>query len=215
MRGHIYAATGASLLTLAVMSSQTAVAADCPADHDKLEKALKASVKPSGGPTNGGLDNNEWAALVTPRRRHLRGCLQRRQARRPMARQPRDRGREGQHGERAEPQWICAFHRQPLRRRATGRLPVWTGLERPAQSGRSLFRRSNAVWLRFRPVRRQIPWRRDHVRRRACPLRRQERRRRPRRQRRQLLRRSQHRLARASGAGIGQGAGRRGSGPQR
>ena len=40
-------------------------AADCPADHDKLEKALKASVKPSGGPSNGGLDNNEWAALVT------------------------------------------------------------------------------------------------------------------------------------------------------
>ena len=35
-----------------------------PADHDKLEKALKASVKPSGGPTNGGLDNNEWAAVV-------------------------------------------------------------------------------------------------------------------------------------------------------
>ena len=41
-----------------------AFAADCPADHDRLEKALKASVKPSGGPGNGGLDNNEWAALV-------------------------------------------------------------------------------------------------------------------------------------------------------
>ena len=65
MWGHIYSAIGASLLTLAAISSQTAAAADCPADHDKLEKALKASVKPSGGPTNGGLDNNEWAALVT------------------------------------------------------------------------------------------------------------------------------------------------------
>jgi uncharacterized protein GlcG (DUF336 family) len=65
MLSPIYAAFSASLATLAVASSQTAVAADCPADHDKLEKALKASVKSSGGPTNGGLDNNEWAALVT------------------------------------------------------------------------------------------------------------------------------------------------------
>ena len=65
MRGHIYAAICAGLLTLGAASYRTAAAADCPADHDKLEKALKASVKPSGGPTNGGLDNNEWAALVT------------------------------------------------------------------------------------------------------------------------------------------------------
>jgi Haem-degrading len=42
----------------------TARAADCPADHAKLLQALRASVKPSGGPSNGGLDNNEWAALV-------------------------------------------------------------------------------------------------------------------------------------------------------
>jgi uncharacterized protein GlcG (DUF336 family) len=61
----ICAAFTAGLATLAVGNSQTAFAADCPADHDKLEKALKASVKASGGPTNGGLDNNEWAALVT------------------------------------------------------------------------------------------------------------------------------------------------------
>jgi hypothetical protein len=27
-------------------------------------KALQSSVKPSGGPSNGGLDNNEWAAIV-------------------------------------------------------------------------------------------------------------------------------------------------------
>ncbi|MGC1298768.1 MAG: heme-binding protein [Alloacidobacterium sp.] len=65
MRCPIHAALGAGLVTLAVASSQAAVAANCPADHDKLEKALKASVKPSGGPTNGGLDNNEWAALVS------------------------------------------------------------------------------------------------------------------------------------------------------
>jgi Haem-degrading len=43
----------------------TAVAAaPCPVNHDQLTKALKASVKPSGGPGNGGLDNNEWAAAV-------------------------------------------------------------------------------------------------------------------------------------------------------
>ncbi|HVV64988.1 MAG TPA: heme-binding protein [Rhizomicrobium sp.] len=36
----------------------------CPADFDQLSKALKASVKASGGPTNGGLDNNMWAAIV-------------------------------------------------------------------------------------------------------------------------------------------------------
>src|ERR1700760_694502 len=54
-------AIGGAFLTLAPVA---APAADCPADHDTLEKALKASVKPSGGPSNGGLDNNEWAALV-------------------------------------------------------------------------------------------------------------------------------------------------------
>jgi uncharacterized protein GlcG (DUF336 family) len=33
-------------------------------DHVTLHHALKTSVKPSGGPTNGGLDNNMWAAVV-------------------------------------------------------------------------------------------------------------------------------------------------------
>jgi len=61
----IFLAFGAGLVTLAIASPQSAAAANCPADHAKLEKALKASVKPSGGPSNGGLDNNEWAALVT------------------------------------------------------------------------------------------------------------------------------------------------------
>ena len=65
MRAHIHATIGSTFLMLVVAAAQTAFAADCPADHDKLEKALKASVKPSGGPANGGLDNNEWAALVT------------------------------------------------------------------------------------------------------------------------------------------------------
>jgi uncharacterized protein GlcG (DUF336 family) len=36
----------------------------CPVTHDQLAQALKQSVKPAGGPGNGGLDNNEWAAVV-------------------------------------------------------------------------------------------------------------------------------------------------------
>jgi uncharacterized protein GlcG (DUF336 family) len=33
-------------------------------DHGTLLEALKANVKPSGGPSNGGLDNHMWAAVV-------------------------------------------------------------------------------------------------------------------------------------------------------
>jgi uncharacterized protein GlcG (DUF336 family) len=33
-------------------------------DHDSLAEALRASVKPSGGPGNGGLDNHMWAAVI-------------------------------------------------------------------------------------------------------------------------------------------------------
>lgn len=47
-----------------VISTSAAHGAACPADHAKLTQALKASVKPSGGPSNGGLDNNMWGAVV-------------------------------------------------------------------------------------------------------------------------------------------------------
>src|ERR1700743_14958 len=47
-----------------VASANVAHAAGCPIDHTKLTQALKASVKPSGGPSNGGLDNNMWGAVV-------------------------------------------------------------------------------------------------------------------------------------------------------
>jgi uncharacterized protein GlcG (DUF336 family) len=33
-------------------------------DHATLRRALKASIKPCGGPSNGGLDNHMWAAVV-------------------------------------------------------------------------------------------------------------------------------------------------------
>jgi len=39
-------------------------AASCPVTFDQLRAALKESVKPTGGPSNGGLDNNEWASVV-------------------------------------------------------------------------------------------------------------------------------------------------------
>lgn len=42
----------------------SAGAPSCPVDHDRLADILKKSVKPAGGPSNGGLDNNEWVAVV-------------------------------------------------------------------------------------------------------------------------------------------------------
>jgi len=39
-------------------------AATGPVTHARLLAALKASVKPAGGPSNGGLDNHMWAAVV-------------------------------------------------------------------------------------------------------------------------------------------------------
>jgi uncharacterized protein GlcG (DUF336 family) len=45
--------------------SQAYAAGACPASYDQLNAAPKASVKASGGPSNGGLDNNMWATLVT------------------------------------------------------------------------------------------------------------------------------------------------------
>jgi hypothetical protein len=40
-------------------------APNCPVTHERLVDALRKSVKPSGGPDNGGLENNEWAAIVS------------------------------------------------------------------------------------------------------------------------------------------------------
>ena len=46
------------------LPAQAASAQNCPVSHDQLVDALKKSVKPSGGPSNGGFDNNEWASVV-------------------------------------------------------------------------------------------------------------------------------------------------------
>jgi uncharacterized protein GlcG (DUF336 family) len=60
---HWILAAGILILSLAKHGPSEA-AAKCPLNYDQLTKALKASVKPAGGPSNGGLDNNMWAAVV-------------------------------------------------------------------------------------------------------------------------------------------------------
>jgi uncharacterized protein GlcG (DUF336 family) len=45
-------------------STTSASPDDCPIPYGSLVDQLKKSVKASGGPSNGGLDNNEWAAVV-------------------------------------------------------------------------------------------------------------------------------------------------------
>jgi uncharacterized protein GlcG (DUF336 family) len=63
MFGQIRLATIIALLAVMALPS-LAAAQNCPVTHDQLTQALRASVKPTGGPGNGGLDNNEWAAVV-------------------------------------------------------------------------------------------------------------------------------------------------------
>ena len=41
-----------------------ASAAECLVGAEKLNDALKANVKASGGPSNGGFDSNEWAVVI-------------------------------------------------------------------------------------------------------------------------------------------------------
>lgn len=51
-------------LLLPSLCAPAAAQSACPVDHDRLLAALKASVKPAGGPGNGGFETNEWAAVV-------------------------------------------------------------------------------------------------------------------------------------------------------
>lgn len=45
-------------------SASHAAPTNCPLDHGRLVELLRKSVKASGGPTNGGFDNNEWSVIV-------------------------------------------------------------------------------------------------------------------------------------------------------
>ncbi len=49
----------------ALFPTATQAQVSCPVSHDQLADALKKSVKASGGPSNGGYDNHEWAAIVS------------------------------------------------------------------------------------------------------------------------------------------------------
>ena len=54
----------ATVLLAGTLGVAQGAAADCPIPHDQLVKALKASVKASGGPANGGFDAHMWASVV-------------------------------------------------------------------------------------------------------------------------------------------------------
>jgi uncharacterized protein GlcG (DUF336 family) len=58
------AAVFAACASLTQLTPPAEAQENCPLTHDKLVDALKKSVKPTGGPSNGGFDNNEWAAVV-------------------------------------------------------------------------------------------------------------------------------------------------------
>ncbi len=56
--------TGGLALLAVLLSSQYARAANCLVKESELKRVLQQSVEPSGGPSNGGFDNNEWAVVV-------------------------------------------------------------------------------------------------------------------------------------------------------
>jgi uncharacterized protein GlcG (DUF336 family) len=62
--GCILASLVACAALLAPAAAYSAQPKKCPVSHEKLVKALKESVQTSGGPGNGGLPVNEWAAVV-------------------------------------------------------------------------------------------------------------------------------------------------------
>jgi len=66
MRERSFAKVTSSFVALIAITLVTDAvqAADCPITQDQLSQALRASVKPSGGPANGGFDNHEWASVV-------------------------------------------------------------------------------------------------------------------------------------------------------
>jgi uncharacterized protein GlcG (DUF336 family) len=61
---HIGACALAAIAFVSAPVQPASAAAKCPVTYDQLTRALKGSVRASGGPSNGGLDNNEWAAVV-------------------------------------------------------------------------------------------------------------------------------------------------------
>jgi uncharacterized protein GlcG (DUF336 family) len=65
MRKKLHASALALFASAPFVLTNAVYAADCPMPYDQLRQALRSSVKPSGGQTNGGFDNHEWAAVVS------------------------------------------------------------------------------------------------------------------------------------------------------
>jgi hypothetical protein len=59
----LFAAT-ALAFPIAAQAQNSSNGSSCPVSHGQLEKTLKLNVHASGGPDNGGLPVNEWAAVV-------------------------------------------------------------------------------------------------------------------------------------------------------
>ena len=149
----------------AILVSPATWAADCPADRDKLVQALKASVKPSGGPSNGGTRQQRMGSAGDPRRRGLCGRFQRLRSDRPVAWQPCDRDRESEHGERPQSQRLRIVDRQSVRRSPARRLPFWARGDQSAERAAAVRRRSFHIRVRERSARRPTRWRRRDFRR--------------------------------------------------
>ncbi|MGH8300064.1 MAG: GlcG/HbpS family heme-binding protein [Steroidobacteraceae bacterium] len=61
---HCYSAATAIAAALLAGQALASTPTHCPVTYQQLEQALRASVHASGGPENGGLPVNEWAAVV-------------------------------------------------------------------------------------------------------------------------------------------------------
>ena len=161
---------GAGLFALVTGNSLALAAADCPTDHDKLEKALKASVKPSGGPSNGGLDNNEWAALVT---RDGAVCAVAFSGAKPDDQWPGSRAIAAEKANTANGLSLNGFALSTANLYA-GAQPGGTlfGLIASAPPNQAVLYSGDptAFGSASDPVRRQVFGRRDRIRRRACSL---------------------------------------------
>lgn len=59
-----FAFAAGAVMAFSAQAQAQAQTPKCPVTHDQLVNALKQSVKASGGPSNGGLPVNEWAAVV-------------------------------------------------------------------------------------------------------------------------------------------------------
>ena len=130
--------------------------------------ALRGGARGGAGPgRTADSDLDMWAHGRQPRRRRLRRGVHRQQPRRSVARQPRDLGAEGEHGQRVQPAGARAVDGEPLLGRAAGRQPVRPAGEQPRQHRRRVRRQPGEQRPGERSDGRRAHRRRERVRRRA------------------------------------------------